>query len=327
MAANRQKLKLLYLMQMLMEETDAERGLSMPEIIARLSEQGISAERKSLYRDIEALREFGLDIRTYQRAPVEYAIGKRDFELNELVLMVDAVQSLRFLSERKVNSLVNSIKGLASSSQRKTLNRQLHVEGRIRSQSESVFSALDCINQAIAEKRKINFTYWDYDVNKNRVPRKDERTYCETPVRLIYSEGNYYLAAYNDKHACISIYRIDRMAKTHLSHEAASRNEITANFDVTQYENRSFSMFGGKAVPVTLIVAKEAMNAVVDRFGCDVHTVTVDADHARVSAMVMLSPTFYGWLTQFGSKIQVEQPRELIDGYREHLRMILETLN
>ena len=327
MAVNRQKLKLLYLMQMLLEETDAQQGLSMPDILARLSENGIGAERKSVYRDIESLRAFGLDIRTYHRAPVEYAIGSRDFEMNELVLMVDAVQSLRFLSERKANALVNSIKGLASVPQRKTLDRQLHVEGRIRSQTESVFAALDCIHQALAEKRKLNFTYCDYDVNKNRVPRKGARIYCETPVRLIHSEGNYYLAAYNDKHAGITIYRVDRMAKVHVSDEPASRNEIVANFDVTQYESRSFSMFGGKTVPVTLTVAKEAMNAVVDRFGRDVHTVAIDQDHARVSAMVMISPTLYGWLAQFGNQIQVEQPRELVEGYRAHLQKILETLN
>ncbi|MEG1906974.1 MAG: WYL domain-containing protein [Gordonibacter sp.] len=326
MAVNRQKLKLLYLMQMLLEETDVEHGLSMPDIIARLGEQGVGAERKSLYRDIESLREFGLDIRVYHRAPAEYAIATRDFDLSELALMVNAVQSLRFLSERKAKSLVNSIKGLASSPQRAALDRQIHVEGRVRLQSESVFFAVDCIHQAIAGKRQLCFVYCDYDVNKNRVPRKDERIYQETPVRLICSEGNYYLAAYNEKHARIVIYRVDRMAKVRVSDHPASRNEVIANFDVTKYENRSFSMFGGKAVPVTMTVAKEAMNAVIDRFGRDVHVVAIDVDRARVSAVVMISPTLYGWLAQFGSQIQVEQPRELVEGYREHLQNILETL-
>lgn len=326
MPGNRQKLKLLYLMKMLIEETDAEHGLSMPDIVSRLSQQDIGAERKSLYRDIESLREFGLDIRLYHRAPTEYGLATRDFSLNELALMIDAVRSLRFLSVRKANALVAGIKSLASLSQRKALDRRVHVEGRVRSQGESVFFAVDCVHQAIAEKRKMSFTYYDYDVCKNRVPRKGGRSYRETPVCLMHSEGNYYLAAYNDKHACIALYRVDRMAKARVLDEPAARNEVIANFDVTQYESRSFSMFGGKAVPVTMRVDKKAMNAIVDRFGCDVHAVRLDETHARVSATVMLSPTFYGWLAQFGDAIQVERPQELIVGYREHLQKILETL-
>lgn len=326
MSSNRQKLKLLYLMEILMEETDAEQGLSMPEIIVRLGERGVAAERKSLYRDIESLREFGLDIQIYHRSPAEYGLATRDFDLNELALMIDAVQSLRFLTDRKANSLVASIKGLASANQRKALDRRIYVEGRIRSQNESVFFAVDCIHQAIAEKRKLNFTYNDYDINLKRVARKSERTYCETPVRLIHSEGNYYLAAYNDNHQAITIYRVDRMAKARVSEKPASRNEVIANFDVTQYENRSFSMYSGKTVPVTLLVSKEAMNAVVDRFGREVQCTPVGEDRARITAMVMISPTLYGWLAQFGQQIQVEQPKELVEGYRNHLKKILETL-
>lgn len=326
MADNPQKLKLLYLMKMLVDETDPDRGLSMSEIIERLSELDIDAERKSVYRDINSLRDFGLDIQTYQRAPVEYALHDRDFTYNELALMIDAVQSSRFLSEREAYALVNSIKGLASTGQRTSLDRQLYVEGRISSHRESVFSTVDCIHQAIVEKYKVEFSYYDYDVNKNRVLRKDERTYCETPVRLIYSEGNYYLAAYSDKYENITIYRVDRMVKLRVSEQLATRNEITANFDVTQYENRSFSMFSGKMVPVTLVVEKSVMNAIVDRFGRDVRTVAVDADHARVQALVMISPPLYGWLAQFGDQVRVEKPRELVEGYRTHLETILKTL-
>ena len=163
MAVNRQKLKLLYLMRMLEEETDAEQGLTMSQILERLEAQGITAERKGIYRDIEALREFGLDVRTYQRAPVEYALERRDFAFHELLLLVDAVQSSRFLTQRKSDALVEAVKRLASARQCALLDKRLHVEGRIKMQNESVFHSVDRIQEAIAQKRQISFVYFKYD--------------------------------------------------------------------------------------------------------------------------------------------------------------------
>ena len=168
MAINRQKLKLLYLMRMLEEETDAERGLTMAQIIGKLEALGISAERKSIYRDIEALREFGVDVRTYQRAPVEYAVEHRAFAFAELQLLVDAVQSSRFLTQRKSDALVEGVKQLASRRQRALLDKRVHVEGRIKMQNESVFGSVDRIQEAIALKRRISFVYFKYDAAKRK---------------------------------------------------------------------------------------------------------------------------------------------------------------
>ena len=200
MAVNRQKLKLLYLMRMLEEETDAEQGLTMAQILERLEAQGITAERKGIYRDIEALREFGLDVRTYQRAPVEYALERRDFAFHELLLLVDAVQSSRFLTQRKSDALVAGVKRLATKRQRKLLDKRVHVEGRIKMQNESVFYSVDRIQEALAGKRKISFTYFKYDAEKRKKLQHDGRRYVETPVQLVYSEGYYYpLGEQNNK--------------------------------------------------------------------------------------------------------------------------------
>ena len=247
MAVNRQKLKLLYLMRMLEEETDSEQGLTMAQILEKLEEQGISAERKSIYRDIEALREFGVDVRTYQRAPVEYAVEHRDFAFPELLLLVDAVQSSRFLTQRKSDALVEGVKRLASKRQRALLDKRVHVEGRIKMQNESVFYSVDRIQEAIARKRMISFLYFKYDAAKRKKPQHDGGRYLETPVQLVYSDGYYYLVTFNEKHDDFATYRVDRMDRIMMMNEPALRNERIATFDTRELESRAFGMYRGRS--------------------------------------------------------------------------------
>lgn len=327
MAANCQKLKMLYLMQMLIEETDAEKGLTMVDILGRLEDQGITAERKSIYRDIEALREFGLDVRTYQRAPVEYAVEHRDFAFPELVLLVDAVQSSRFLTQRKSDALVEGVKRLASTRQRALLDKRVHVEGRIKMQNESVFYSVDRIQDALAKKRKISFTYFKYDAAKNKVPQHDGKRYVETPVQLVYSEGYYYLVAFNEKHDGFATYRVDRMDRIRVLDEPAVRNERISTFDAQELESRAFGMYRGEPVAATLLVSDEAMGAVIDRFGRDVESTSADEERARVYVTVMKSPAFYGWLAQFGDRVRVEKPASLAAEYRDYLADIVAAYN
>lgn len=323
MTVNRQKLKMLYLMQMLVEETDSEQGLTMGDILERLEEQGISAERKSIYRDIEALREFGLDVRTYQRAPVEYAVENRDFAFPELVLLVDAVQSSRFLTQRKSDALVAGVKQLASTRQRALLDKRVHVEGRIKMQNESVFYSVDRIQDALARKRKISFTYFKYDAAKNKVPQHDGKRYVETPVQLVYADGYYYLVAFNEKHDGFATYRVDRMDRIRVLDETAVRNERIATFDAQELEARAFGMYRGEQVAATLLVSDEAMGAVIDRFGRDVKSSSAGEGQAHVYVTVMKSPAFFGWLAQFGDRVRVEKPQSLADEYRDYLATIV----
>ena len=325
MAVNRQKLKLLYLMRMLVEETDAECGLTMPQIIERLGRQGVSAERKSVYRDIEALREFGLDVRAYQRSPVEYALAAREFAFPELLLLVDAVQSSRFLTQRKSDALVKNVKQLASARQRALLDRRVHVEGRIKMQNESVFANVDRIQEALACKRKISFLYFKYDAAKQRVMQHGGDRYIETPVQLVYSDGYYYLVAYNEKHDSFPHYRVDRMDKIAVLDEPACKNERIASFDVEEMESRAFGMYHGESVRTTLRVSADAMGAVIDRFGKEVESVPVGDGSARVYATVAKSPAFFGWLAQFGDRIRIEKPTTLASEYCRYLRDILES--
>lgn len=324
MATSNQKLKLLHLARILHEETDEQRGLTMPQIIDKLADLGIDAERKALYRDIASLEEFGFSIEKLRTSPVQYALVSRKFEEGELLLLADAVQSSKFLTKTKAEKLTRAIKTLGSKRQAKSLSKHLHVEGRVKMQNESVFYSLDAIQQAMAAKRKVEFQYFKYDCNKNRVPQYDGRIYKETPVQMVYSGDCYYLIAFNDKHSNFVSYRVDRMLQVNVSDEAATRNADIATFDVTAYQSRLFGMFSGDAVRAQLLVAEDAMGAVIDRFGRDVKSTPAGEGFAHVNVTVTESPTFFGWVAQFGTLVKIEQPASLKNAYIDHLKGILE---
>lgn len=267
MATTAQKLKLMYLAKLLESETDDEHGLTGPQIIQRLAELGIAVERKTLYRDLDCLREFGYNIVKYQRSPIEYGLASREFQESELLLLADAVQSSRFLTERKSNALVKAIGKLGSKYLADDLRRNLHVEGRIRSQNESVFYNIDAIQRAISAKKKVRFRYFKYDNRKKRALQRDGRFYEETPLHLVYMDDCYYLVAWNDKHESTTNYRVDRMLNIDVSEEDATSNEQTAEFDAAKYQKRVFGMYSGEAVAVTLLVKPDAISTVIDRFG------------------------------------------------------------
>ena len=286
MSAESKKLKLLYLMQLFYEQTDESHGLTTPELIEALAERGVDAERKSIYRDIEALRTFGMDIVKLPTRPTSYALASRTFTGAELMLLTNAVQSSRFLTQRMANRLVGGIRTLGSRHQVRSLTQSVSVEGRIKMQNESVFHHVDTIHEAIDQRRKIAFRYMKYDARKQLRAQGDGRVYCETPVHLIYSEGCYYLIAYNDKHASLTTYRVDRMQGLRITDEPVVRNEVTATFDAAAYSARTFSMYGGDTCAVVLHVQESVMSAMIDRFGKDVDATALDDGTARLYATV-----------------------------------------
>ena len=314
-----QKLKLLHLVQILETETDDEHGLTGPQIIEKLAERGVNVERKTLYRDLDCLRDFGYDVQKYQRSTVEYGLATRDFQEGELLLLADAVQSSRFLTKRKSDALVKAVAKLGSKHMADNLRKHIHVEGRIRSQNESVFYNIDAIQRAMTAKRKVEFQYFKHDASKKPVMQREGRTYVETPVQLMYMDDCYYLVVWNDKHEDFANYRVDRMKYIEVSAEDATRNELIASFDVAKYQQRVFGMFNGESVAVTLLVKESAMSSVIDRFGADVSAVPAGEGFARVSATVMEAPTFYGWLAQFGTDVVIEKPESLKRSYLAYL--------
>lgn len=319
-----QKLKLLYLMDILLKETDEDHGLSMPQIITRLQMHGITAERKSLYADLDALKEFGLDIQKLKGRPVTYAVVERNLKLSQISLIIDAIQSSRFLSEGSARALTRSIKNFASVHQQKLLNKQVHVYGRPARQNYSDFYAVDKLQEAMAERNKVAFTYVSYNTAKERVPRHNAKRYVVSPVNLTYADGNYYLVAYHHESAEIRNYRVDRMEDIETLEEKAVRNEAVRAYDADEIGQCVFGMYDGKKVVATFKVAASAMNVVIDRFGQEVRSHVVDDGQAAlVTAPVKISPVLFGWIAQLGQEISIEEPQELREAYLLHLNSIL----
>ena len=242
---SKSKLKLLYLKRILEEETDESHGLSMTQLIDRLHAYEIPAERKGVYRDLETLKEFGLDIRTYQRNPVQYAVVRRDFTLSELMLLVDAVESCKFLTRRQSNALTTNLKLLASDHERALLDRRIHVPGRITSKKDGVFECVDILHDAMRQHKKVSFMYYKFNLKGERKPTHDGRPHEVTPVGITYWNGYYYLTAWNDDHECMTEFRIDRMEKLRVSQNAATRNEEITHHTFDGDGHESFGRFGG----------------------------------------------------------------------------------
>lgn len=319
MASDDQKLKLVHLIRILEEETDDEHGLTGPQLISALAERGVTVERKTLYRDLEALRSAGYDVQKYQRSPVEYGLATRRFQQPELLLLADAVQSSRFLTQRKADALIAQIGRLTSRHMADELRRRVHVEGRIKMQNESVYYHLDAIQRAMDAGRKIEFRYFKHNERKEPVLQHGGDVYVETPVHLVYTGDCYYAVVWNDKHANFTNYRVDRMLELRVSEEEATRNEQIASFDAGAYQQRAFSMFGGEPVTVTLRVRACAMSSVIDKFGKDVTSVPRDDGTCSVTATVMASRVFYGWLAQFGGDVVIEKPTSERAAFKEYL--------
>lgn len=325
MAAENQKLKLLYLAQILETETDDEHGLTCPQLIERLAERGVRVERKTLYNDLKCLRLFGYDIQKYHRAPDEYGLATREFQEGELLLLADAVQSSRFLTERKSTSLVKAISKLGSKYMAANLKKHLHVEGRIKSANESVYYNVDAIQRAFTQKRQVQFRYLSYNENKERILRREGKLYTRTPVQLIYLDDSYYLVVWSDKHQGLANFRLDRMVDIEVSDLPIAKNPAIAGFDVGEYLQSSFDMYRGAEVKATLRVKKDSINPIIDRFGKNVDLAPYSDDEVRVRATVMDSPTFFGWLTTLGSSVIIEQPASLRKSYLTYLQRITES--
>ena len=306
-----QKSKILYLMKILLTQSDETHMLTINEIISKLADYGIKAERKSIYDDIEALRQFGMDIVMDKVKSYGYYVASRDFELPELKLLADAVQSSKFITQRKSLELIKKLEGLASVYDAGKLRRQIHIQGRVKNMNESIYYSVDTLHEAIAEEKKISFRYFDYDIQKKRVLRREGAPYKVSPIALSWSEENYYLIARADERAGFTHYRVDRMSSVQKLKE--NRDAGTSRFNLAKYSKKMFGMFAGEDVEVKLRVSNQLIGAVIDRFGKDI-TMNADGEkHFTVSACIALSPVFYGWLFQFGELCEVVSPQSLKD--------------
>ena len=304
----KQKLKLLYLIRYLLQNSDEAHPVSIAQMIAELEKHGISAERKSIYDDLEALRTFGLDLVQIKGRTTGYYIGQRDFELPELKLLVDSVQSSKFITQGKTLQLIKKIESLASSFDAQLLQRQVYVRNRVKSMNESVYYNVDEISTAITRDRKIRFQYFEYTVSKERRFRRGGAWYAVSPFALMWDDENYYLLAWDEDAGKLKHYRVDKMARISALEDRRQGKEAFAGVDMSAYSQKVFGMFAGQAQTVRLRFASNLAGAVIDRFGREVMMIADGEEQFTVSLEVVVSPQFFAWVFGFGTEAEILSP-------------------
>lgn len=327
--SSNQKGKLLVLRRLLLEQTDEEHGLTVPDMIRRLEAEGIHAERKSIYSDLETLSESGLDIVSRKEGTrVLYYVGSRDFELPELKLLVDAVQSSRFITRRKSGQLIEKMAGLSSRWQAKQLQRQVYVANRVKTENESIYYNVDTIYTAIAENRRIAYRYreWGFREGEDgpeRQYRRQGKTYCVSPWALCWANDNYYMVGYDSQAESVKHYRVDKMDGIAVSSEPRDGREYFADFDIAVYTRRIFGMFGGEDEAVTLRADNSLLDVILDRFGEEA-SIRRDGENTFIARVrVAVSPQFLSWVFGFGDRIRILGPAEVVRDMREQTQRVL----
>lgn len=319
-----QKLKILYIAKMLFEESEEGQPISTAQLIAGLKEYGITAERKSIYSDIELLGSYGMDIIKAEGRNGGYYLASRSFELAELKLLVDAVQSSKFITGKKSRELIAKLENLTSRANAGKLHRQVVVTNRNKAVNETIYYSIDEIYTAMNRNRKIRFQYFSWTAEKKMELRKNGDFYEVSPWFLTWEDENYYLIAYDDKADVMKHYRVDKMLKLEASKQVRCGKEQAEAFDIAAYSKQTFGMFAGDLKTVTMVCKPSLTGVLIDRFGTDVSMRKEGEESVRVRAEVAVSPQFFGWLAGLGSKIRIESPKEVKERYQTWLKEILQ---
>ena len=305
----------LVVLQYLWTNTDEQHPVSLADISKHLASLELSADPRTLRKDIEQLVELGVDIVKDRKVQNLYHVATRHFDTPELKLLIDAVQSSRFITSKKSKALIEKLSAFASPYQKKVMQRELYVDKRSKAGNESIYLTVDRIQSVIADRKKIAFQYFDYAPDKSKILRHGGQIYVVSPYALIWNNDTYYLIGYHDKRKLIAKFRVDRITGLEMFDEPAVKKP--KDFDVSEYFAQEFSMLDGTECKIELICDNELMGNIIDRFGEKVCTEVVDAGHFKVTTTVDLSTNFYGWIFASAGKIQIKAPIEAIDGFRK----------
>lgn len=318
-----QKFKLYRLAQIMLEQTDEEHYITMPEILEALGRYEITADRKSIYTDLRDLEQFGIEV---EGEPVgnryHYHVINRPFELPELKLLVDAIQSSKFITEKKTNELIRKLEKLVSRHDAMKLQRQVYVSGRIKTMNESIYYTVDAIHNAISENRKIRFQYFQWNVKKEMELRHGGAYYQVSPWGLSWDDENYYMIGYDSDAGQIKHYRVDKMLHIQMSEEKRKGRESFKKLDMAEYSRKSFGMFGGKEQQVKLLVDNRFAGVIIDRFGKDVMLIPADEEHFTVNVEVHVSGQFLAWVISLGNGVKILGPGEVTAMMQEEIRRL-----
>ena len=313
--SDNQKLKIFYILDYLQRNSHQDHPVRAAELIQMLdSQHNISCDRKTVYSDIAALQDYGVDIVSIPGKNGGYYIASRNFELPELKLLIDAVQSSRFLTEKKSRELIEKLCNQCSVHDARLMRRDVLVSGRVKTMNETMYYNVDAIQEAISQNRQITFRYFDWDLNGQR--RYRERGYTASPYGLCQDNENCYLLAHSPRHGVTS-YRVDRMQEIHLTEEARTPCPELTGKNLTEHANRLFQMYSGDPTTVKLRFHRSLTNVVIDRFGRDTMLIPDGEEHFVFTVNVAVSPMFLSWVIGFGSKAKVLHPQSVIDSCRQ----------
>ncbi len=310
-----QKFKFTYLMKIMQEKTDDEHALTIKQIMAELEKYDVTAERKSIYTDFQDMTDkFGIEIIKEQIGrDTYYHVGAREFELAEVKLLIDAIQSSKFITQTKSSELITKIKSFVSEHQAKLLQRQVFINDRVKTMNESVYYNVDYIHTAIGQNKKIRFKYFKWDINKKLVPRHNGAWFVASPWALTWDDENYYMVAFDDWDHKIKHYRVDKMMDISVEEERRDGKEEFKNFDMAEYSKATFGMYQGKKTKVKIQFANYMCGVFIDRFGKDISFRPVDDEHSELMVDVNVSPQFFGWIFSLGNAVKITGPQEVVE--------------
>ena len=319
--ANAHKLALLHILRYLLERTDEAHPANATELGRYLAANGLPEDRRTIYTDVAILADFGLDVVVAEGGKNGgYYVASRDFELPELKLLVDAVQSSKFITERKSTELIGKLSRLTSAASAKQLVREVYVRNRAKTDNENIFYNIDSIYEAIHEDVQIAFQYGTITPAKQLVARRDGARYQVSPWALIWDDDSYYLIAYDDIAEKIKFFRVDRMLRVRLTKEKREGASHFADFDPAAFSKKMFGMYGGKDAQVTLRCEDRLASVIIDRFGMDVTIIPGKDGFFRAMMPVSVSPQFFGWVTGIGTGLVIESPSSVREEYLRYLR-------
>ncbi|MDO4531974.1 MAG: WYL domain-containing protein [Bacillota bacterium] len=316
-------MKTLYLMRILLQRTDEKHLMAANDLVLALQEYGIKAERKSIYSDIEALQLYGLDIVQQKGSNPGYYVASRNFELPELKLLVDAVQSSKFITVKKSEELIKKLEALTSRFEARQLQRDVFIYNRPKTINETIYYNVDQIHNALHSNAKISFQYAVWTTKKELQLKKNGALYMVSPWALTWDDENYYLIAYDEGADCIKHYRVDKMQNISVLEEARLGKAQFNNFDLAAFAKKTFGMYGGYDETVTLVCRNHLVGVILDRFGQDVPIVPIDEEHFYAKPLVAVSPQFFGWITGLGDGVKIKGPEKVRKEFKNYLRNIL----
>lgn len=319
-----QKLRTLYLMDIMLERTDDDHLLNAIQLCSILeNEYSISADRRTIYSEMEILKKYGLDIIQKKGKNPGYHVGLRAFELPELKLLVDAVQSSKFITEQKSRDLIKKLEKLCCKTDAAILQKQVFIVNRPKTENETIFYNVDYIHNAIFANKEITFQYCEWNIKKELVPKKDGAMYVVSPWALTWDDENYYLVAYDDVAGKIKHYRVDKMQKTSVLESDRKGEQAFEGFDLPAFAKKTFGMYGGYDAEVSIIGKNALVGVILDRFGHDTWVVPTDKEHFRARVLVSVSPQFFGWITGVGDGLVIEGPGKVREEYKAYLQKVL----